>query len=291
MKLKVHHFGSGTPRVLFLHGLSSAGLVWWRIGTALAASGYPACAPDLRGHGASVHRNRYSLDAYTKDVLETCPGPWDLVVGHSLGGAVAVRAAVAKSDFAAAFLLVDPAITFDRATAEVVHTSIVADVSDPPTADQLLAAHPHWSREDADHKRAALLATSVEVIRATFDHNQDWQLGDQLRSLVPAVHILGADEDPLYTAQDFATHKTGVSSLTFEQVPHTSHSIYRDDPATVINRALAMLSHDDQATTDTRDEARGSDGFRGGPAAAYAPLTDRPQTRSLRPGLPQRGVP
>ena len=35
-------------------------------------------------------------------------------------GSVAVRAAVARSDFAAAFLLVDPAITFDRSTAEVL---------------------------------------------------------------------------------------------------------------------------------------------------------------------------
>ena len=284
--------------MLLLHGLSSAGLVWWRIGAALAGAGYPARAPDLRGHGASAHPNDYSLDASTEDVLETCPGPWDLVIGHSLGGAVAVRAAVAKPDFAAAFLLVDPAITFDRSTAEAVHTSIVADVGDPPTTDRLLAAHPHWSREDADQKRASLLATSVEVIRATFDHNHDWQLGDQLRSLVPPVHILGADEDPLYTAQDFSIHKEGASDLTFEQVPHTGHSIYRDDPATVISRALAMLSHEDRATTDSRhetrdprDEARGSDGFRGGPSAAYALPTDQSRTRSLRPGLPPPSVP
>ena len=227
--------------MLLIHGLSSAGPVWWRIGAALEASGYAVVAPDLRGHGESAVPNDYRLDVYADDVLETCPGPWSLVVGHSLGGAVAVRAAAMKPDLAAAYLLIDPAITFDRSRAEEVATSIVADVADPPTIEQLLADHPHWSREDADHKRASLLATSVDVIRGTFDDNRDWHLEDQLRTIVPPVHFLGADEVPLYTTQDFVIHTTGASDLTFEQVPHTGHSIYRDAPETVIARALSML--------------------------------------------------
>lgn len=241
MKLNVHRIGPKTPSVLLLHGLSSAGPVWWRVGTALEESGYAVVAPDLRGHGGSAHPDVYSLGAYTEDVLETCQGPWHLVVGHSLGGAVAVRAAATEPNFATAYLLVDPAITFDRSTAEAVHTAIVADVTDPPATEQLLADHPHWSREDADHKRASLLATSVDVIRRTFEDNQDWQLGDQLRSITRPVHILGADDDPLYTANDFAIHRSGAATFTFEQVPGSGHSIYRDRPETVIERALSLL--------------------------------------------------
>lgn len=241
MKLNVHRFGPGAPRVLLLHGLSSSGSVWWRIGAALEASGYTAAAPDLRGHGGSAHPDEYSLDAYSGDVLETCPGPWDLVAGHSLGGAVAVRAASMDPDFATAYLLIDPAITFDRATAEEVHTSIVADVTNPPSTQRLLVDHPHWSRRDAERKRASLRATSVEVIRRTFDDNGDWSLGDQLASITRPIHILGASEDPLYTAEQFAGHQTGTAVLTFEQVPNTGHSIYRDDPGTVIDRAIGLL--------------------------------------------------
>ena len=244
MKLNVHQFGPGAPRVLLIHGLSSAGPVWWRIGAELENAGHTAIAPDLRGHGESTHPDDYSLDAYAEDVLETCPGPWDLVAGHSLGGAVAVRAASIDRDFASAYLLVDPAITFDRSTAEEVHTSIVADVTDPSSVDALLAEHPHWRREDAERKRASLLATSVDVIRRTFTDNRDWSLGVQLASITAPVHILGADEDPLYTADDFAIHQTGALTLTFERVPNTSHSIYRDDPETVTRRALDLLATD-----------------------------------------------
>ena len=230
--------------MLLLHGLSSAGPVWWRVAGALDASGHTPAAPDLRGHGESPHASAYSLDAYTRDVLETCPGPWDLVIGHSLGGAVAVRAASLDRGLAAAYLLIDPAITFDQTTAEEVHTSIVAEVTDPSSVDALLAEHPHWRREDAERKRASLLATSVEVIRRTFADNRDWSLGEQLASITAPVHILGAGEDPLYTAEDFADHQTGATALTFEQIPETGHSIYRDDPETVIDRALNMLDTD-----------------------------------------------
>jgi len=246
MKLNVHRFGSGYPSVLLLHGLSSAGPVWWQIADALEASGHTAVAPDLRGHGESAHPNEYSLDAYTRDVLETCPGPWDLIVGHSLGGAVAVRAASMNPDFATAYLLIDPAITFDRAIAEEVLASIVADVSNPSSVDALLAEHPHWRRKDAERKRASLLATSVEVIARTFDDNRDWSLGSQLASIAPPVHILGAGEDPLYTAEDFAVHQTGAAALTFEQVPETGHSVHRDAPETVIRRALSMVGTGDE---------------------------------------------
>jgi len=247
MKLNVHRFGPGSPSVLLLHGLSSAGPVWWRVAGALEASGHTAIAPDLRGHGESAHPKEYSLDAYTWDVLETCPGPWDLVVGHSLGGAVAVRAASMDPDFATAYLLIDPAITFDRATAEDVHTSIVADVTNPASVDALMAEHPHWRRKDAERKRASLLATSVEVIRGTFDDNRDWSLGNQLSSIAPPVHILGAGQDALYTAEDFAVHQAGAAALTFEQVAKAGHSIYRDDPETVIQRALSMVGTDDES--------------------------------------------
>jgi pimeloyl-ACP methyl ester carboxylesterase len=244
MKLNVHRFEHGIPNVLLLHGLSSAGPVWWQIAGALEASGHAAVAPDLRGHGDSPHPDGYSLDAYTRDVLETCPGPWGLVIGHSLGGAVAVRAASMDQGFAAAYLLIDPAITFDQITAEEVRTAIVADVTDPSSVDGLLAEHPYWRREDAERKRASLLGTSVEVIHRTFTDNRDWSLGEQLASIATPVHILGAGEDPLYTAEDFALHQTSATALTFEQVPETGHSIHRDDPATVIDRALDLLSTD-----------------------------------------------
>ena len=227
--------------MLLLHGLSSAGPVWSQIGTRLETAGYSSIAPDLRGHGQSEHPGEYSLDGYAADVIETCHGPWPLVIGHSLGGATAVRAASLDPGFAAAYLLIDPAIDFDPVSAETVRTALVADVTDPPTLEQLLIDRPQWSTEEAERKRGALLATSVDVMNRSFADNRDWGLGVELSQIPVPVHLLGAEEDPLYTAAAFARHQANGGDLTFEQVPGTGHSIHRDDPGAVLERAFGLL--------------------------------------------------
>ncbi len=241
MELFSHRFGTGSPRVLFLHGLSSAGPVWWRIAEALAAAGYPSAAPDLRGHGESPRTDEYSFGGYAADVVSSHPGPWDLVVGHSLGGAVAVRAAELDPDFTAAYLLIDPAIDLDSVTLKNLRSDLVAEAEHPPSVAQLIADHPAWNREDAVRKRAALLATEPAVMSGTCDDNPDWNVGQELSRIKTPVHILGADIDPLYTNADFERHSLPGSNLTFEIVPGAGHSIHRDDPETVIARALAPL--------------------------------------------------
>ena len=247
MKLHTHRFGSETPTVLLLHGLSSAGPVWWQVAAMLESAGYSSVAPDLRGHGASEHPGEYSLTGYASDVIETCPGPWPLVIGHSLGGAAAVRAASLDPDFAASYLLIDPAIDFDPVAAETVRTALVADVAGPPTIEQLLAERPQWRRGDAERKRDALLATSVDVMNRSFSDNRDWGLGAELSRIPAPVHLLGAEEEPLYTATAFARHSENAPNLTFEQVPKTGHSVHRDDPQTVVERALGLLSPERRA--------------------------------------------
>lgn len=236
-----HRFGTGSPRVLLLHGLSSAGPVWWRVGEALAAAGYPSAAPDLRGHGKSPRTDNYSFDGYAADVVSSHPGPWDLVIGHSLGGSVAVRAADLDPDFAAAYLLIDPAIDLDSVTLKNLRSDLVAEAEHPPSVDQLIADHPAWNREDAVRKRASLLATAPAVMSGTCDDNPGWNVGQELSRITMPVHILGADIDALYTNADFERHSLRDSHLTFEVVPGTGHSIHRDDPEIVIARAQEFL--------------------------------------------------
>ena len=229
--------------MLFLHGLGSAGPVWWRIAEALSAVGHPSTAPDLRGHGESPRFDEYTLNGYAMDMVATHPGTWDLVVGHSLGGAVAVRATTMAPDFSSAFLLVDPAIDLDPDTKSALRDDLVAEAERPPSVARLMADHPKWHREDAERKHAALLATSPFVMAATFDDNPEWRLGDELAGIDHPVHVLGADLEPLYSTADFERHARADSSLTFAIVPTAGHSIHRDDPETVIDRALGLLSN------------------------------------------------
>jgi pimeloyl-ACP methyl ester carboxylesterase len=53
---------------------------------------YTVTTLDLRGHGLSDRANSYRLDEFADDVVDALPAGLDSVIGHSLGGAVLVRA-------------------------------------------------------------------------------------------------------------------------------------------------------------------------------------------------------
>lgn len=94
----VDHGGSG-PDVLLLHGANRNLMDWEVLRPHLA--GLRLVAMDLRGHGLSgtPPHNDYGFDGLLADVDAVCKRfglTSPVVVGHSLGGAIAVRCAATK---------------------------------------------------------------------------------------------------------------------------------------------------------------------------------------------------
>ena len=100
------------PPTLALHGFGLNGRRSFRpIATLLHNRGIALYAPDLLGFGASATPNRiYSLRLYASLIaafaatLDTPP----LLVGHSMGGKIAVAAAVLHPHHFAGYLLINP---------------------------------------------------------------------------------------------------------------------------------------------------------------------------------------
>ena len=108
---------AASRRALLVHGLGSNGPLMWRYGVALADAGWHADAVDLRGHGTAPRALDYTLAAYARRPRRDHArrrGPWDLVVGHSLGGAAATLAAASDPAWTRRLVLVDPAIALTR---------------------------------------------------------------------------------------------------------------------------------------------------------------------------------
>lgn len=92
MELASARHGSGRPVLLLVHGVGATGAVWVPVFERVRAT-WPGeiVIPDLRGHGRSPHARSYGLGLYAADLAELIgPEAAVYVVGHSLGGALAL---------------------------------------------------------------------------------------------------------------------------------------------------------------------------------------------------------
>jgi len=92
-RVRFHSSGDG-PLLVLLHGIASTADTWAPVATGLAAS-HTVLAPDLLGHGSSAKpRGDYSLGAYAsgvRDLITALGHERATVVGHSLGGGIAMQ--------------------------------------------------------------------------------------------------------------------------------------------------------------------------------------------------------
>jgi pimeloyl-ACP methyl ester carboxylesterase len=84
-------FGSAEPTLVLLHGVGAAGSAFGPLIEKLSAWPGKIVVPDLRGHGRSPHATHYGMGHHAADVADLfAPGERIHVVGHSMGGAVAL---------------------------------------------------------------------------------------------------------------------------------------------------------------------------------------------------------
>src|SRR5579884_445528 len=83
-----------TPTLLLLHGFTHTGSSWEPVVAALGER-YRALAPDLRGHGAAADAEPVSLEAVLGDLEGHAGSPPVTLVGYSMGGRIALHAALA----------------------------------------------------------------------------------------------------------------------------------------------------------------------------------------------------
>jgi len=100
--------GTG-PTIVLIHGIAGSSTTWRAVMPALSEH-YTVIAPDLLGHGQSAKpRGDYSLGAYAsgiRDLLAVLGHEHVTLVGHSLGGGVAMQFAYQFPESAERLVLV-----------------------------------------------------------------------------------------------------------------------------------------------------------------------------------------
>ena len=192
--------GSGAAVIVLIHGFGSDARSWAMNQPALAA-GATVHALDLPGHGASPAQDMGGLDRLTGIVAAAIaaltPEPVHLI-GHSMGGAIALRLAALfpshlraltliapagvgtgrNADFIPAFLAMEDAATAETALRMLVHNpallnrQIVAGVLAARNTPHIyeawqamrLVGREIWSRTDAAAASLAALPMPVQII-------------------------------------------------------------------------------------------------------------------------------
>jgi pimeloyl-ACP methyl ester carboxylesterase len=101
--------GEGRPPMVILHGLLGSSRNWQTVGRELADS-FHVCALDLRNHGESPWRDELAYGLMVEDVIhwmdhhQTGPA---VLVGHSMGGKVAMRLACRHPERVTRLIAVD----------------------------------------------------------------------------------------------------------------------------------------------------------------------------------------
>jgi pimeloyl-ACP methyl ester carboxylesterase len=129
---------------VLLHGLGDAACVWQDFGSRIADR-YRAVAIDLPGHGES---DWHTTGAYTTDILVQALaasiellGPKELIlVGHSLGGELAIHLATHYPDRTAALVMVDCGPELGLEAVEHFRSAFLTSPSHFPT----LSAYLDW---------------------------------------------------------------------------------------------------------------------------------------------------
>lgn len=111
MELFHRRFGvEGDPQLIILHGLFGISDNWVSYARRIAMEGFEVFVVDQRNHGQSPHSDNFNYLALTDDLFDFIDDneiETPIIIGHSMGGKVAMRFALENPDIVKKLVIVD----------------------------------------------------------------------------------------------------------------------------------------------------------------------------------------
>ncbi len=251
VELAIAEAGSGGRPLLLVHGFTGAKEDFTDWLEPLAAGGWHAVAVDSRGHGGSSKPDElaaYTWDTLAGDVLGIATALWGeelfVLLGHSMGGAIAQEALLRAPERVRAVVLMDTThgpLEIDSSDVALA-VSIVEEHGIDALADALAArgsspldtpahrrvlAERTGYAEYGDRKlRASAPAMYRAMLQAFFGHADRL---DELRGVsVPALVIVGEQDRPFLGPSERMA-KT-IPGARLAVIPNAGHSPQFENP-------------------------------------------------------------
>jgi pimeloyl-ACP methyl ester carboxylesterase len=260
LKLHALEWSQEGTLLLFLHGFSNDAHVWDWVAPVVAPH-YRVVALDQRGHGDSDAdpEGRYDHETMARDAnaaIESLGVSRAVIVGHSMGGRVAMRFAGLFPEKLAGLVIVDSAPDLDaRGTTRISLDVQQQDWSFASVADyervlqrQYAVTSPeilaklavHWTRKRADGRYELKLDPGFMKARkgVSAEDAKSWSeqeakhLWAALAKLpCPALVVRGAASDVMSAEVADRMVDEVIPRATLETVARAGHSVMLDNPA------------------------------------------------------------
>ena len=250
MQLNYKVFGEGDP-VLILHGMFGTLDNWQTIAKKLAKH-FMVFIIDLRNHGRSPHSDEFDYAIMANDIREFMESNWiyeAYVVGHSMGGKVAMQLASENPDMVQKLVLVDIAPKAYEGNHQAIFEALFSldldQLESRKEADQLLQ-----KKIDSYSVRQFILKNlsinketegyewkmNLPVIHAAYQEILDkGNLSTPFEN--PTLFIKGAQSNYILP-EEFESYKNYFPKATLETIEKAGHWVHAEKPDELLEIVL-----------------------------------------------------
>lgn len=270
---EIHYLAWGEPGrrgLVFVHG-GAAHAHWWTHVAATFSRQYRVVAVDLSGHGDSDHRDQYSLEQWSAEVMAVAADAGiegtPVVVGHSMGGFVTIATAALHPDDVAGVIIMDsPVAEPDHEVGAAQAKQAFGVTKVYPTMDAALARFRTVPPQDNDlpyvmHHVARRSLHEVEGGWSwKFDHNLFSAFTAPIRAVaLPYLPQVSCRFALLRSEYGLVTPDIGESMYErlgrrapVVELPEAGHHAMLDQPLLVITAIRTLLADWDHSTPQPR---------------------------------------
>ena len=270
----IHHLAWGEPNrrgLVFVHG-GGAHAHWWTHVAATFAEEFRVVALDLSGHGDSIHREQYTLEQWTDEVIAVAEagqinGP-PVVIGHSMGGFVTMATAARHADRLSGVIICDSPVT--EADPEIAayhlreafgHPRTYATVDEAVARFRTVPAQAHYLDYVMDHVARRSLHPVDGGFQWKFDRRIFGQFGAGMRSIaLPYLDDITCRLALLKSEYGLVTDDIGASMYErlgrvtpIIEIPQAGHHAMLDQPLILLTAIRTLLADWDHSVAYHRE--------------------------------------
>ncbi len=246
MELFYRKFGNeGDQPLIILHGLFGLSDNWVTFARRIAMEGFEVFVPDQRNHGQSPHSGNFNYLALTDDLFEfidehEIENPF--LIGHSMGGKVAMRFTLENPDMVEKLVVVD--ISMKAYPPRTQHKQIIR-------AMRQVNLENVKNRRQAEQQLEKLISEQrirqfvLKNLHRTSGNNFEWRLNTDgietnLDDMFDAIHTGQKFEKPVLfikggasnyiLLEDFEPIRTNFPNAEIVTIAGTSHWVHVEAP-------------------------------------------------------------